>query len=292
MAIIRPFKALRPSQEKVNLVASVPYDVVNRQEAKDLVQNNELSYLKITRAEIDLPEEIDAYAEEVYLKAKENLEKIIQQAPLNVDDRPRFYLYRLIMDGRSQTGICATFSVDDYDNDIILKHEKTRKAKEDDRTRHIITTNAQTGVVFLTYRGVEKVNEITNKVLNEITPEYDFISADGIQHSIWLLPDEYNQTIQDEFTKINNLYVADGHHRAKSASRAREEKMKNNPNHTGEEEYNYFIAVAFPSAELKILPYNRVVLDLNNLSQEEFLNKIQENFDIQKTEIKEPQNQR
>ncbi|MDD4607378.1 MAG: DUF1015 family protein [Patescibacteria group bacterium] len=292
MAIIRPFKALRPSQEKVNLVASVPYDVVNRQEAKDLVQNNELSYLKITRAEIDLPEEIDAYAEEVYLKAKENLEKIIQQALLNVDDRPRFYLYRLIMDGRSQTGICATFSVDDYDNDIILKHEKTRKAKEDDRTRHIITTNAQTGVVFLTYRGVEKVNEITNKVLNEITPEYDFISADGIQHSIWLLPDEYNQTIQDEFTKINNLYVADGHHRAKSASRAREEKMKNNPNHTGEEEYNYFIAVAFPAGELKILPYNRVVLDLNNLSQEEFLNKIQENFDIQKTEIKEPQNQR
>lgn len=288
MAVIRPFKALRPTKEKSQLVASVPYDVVNREEAAHYAQDNPISYLHITRSEIDLPEVKDVYSKEVYLKAKENLTKITNDAPLNIDSKPHFYLYRLVMDGRSQTGICATFSVDDYDNDVILKHEKTRKAKEDDRTNHIVTTEAQTGVVFLTYRGVKNVNEIVDKTINQTTPEYDFTAPDGIKHTVWILPDEYNNIIVDEFKKISKLYIADGHHRAKSASRAKEEKMKSNPNHNGSEEYNYFIAVIFPEDQLKILPYNRVVFDLNGLSKADFMDSAAQKFSITKTENKEP----
>ena len=180
MAVIRPFKALRPTKEKAQLVASVPYDVVNREEAKHFAEENSLSYLHITRSEIDLPEIKDVYSKEVYLKAKKNLDRIIKEAPLKLDEKPSFYLYRLIMDGRSQTGICATFSVDDYDNDVILKHERTRKVKEDDRTNHIVITETQTGIVFLTYRGVKNVNDVVEKTMNEKKPEYDFTAPDGI----------------------------------------------------------------------------------------------------------------
>ncbi len=288
MAIIRPFKALRPTKEKSQLVASVPYDVVNREEAKHFAEGNSLSYLHITRSEIDLPDVKDVYSKEVYQKAKENLDRIIKEAPLKTDGKPSFYLYRLKMDGRSQTGICATFSVDDYDNDVILKHEKTRKVKEDDRTNHIITTKAQTGIVFLTYRGVKSVNDVVDKTMNESNPEYDFTAPDGIQHTVWIVPENYNQTIINEFAKINKLYIADGHHRAKSASRAKDEMMKKNPTHKGNEEYNYFVAVIFPAEQLKILPYNRVVFDLNKLSNEDFLNAISEKFDVKPTADKEP----
>ncbi len=288
MAVIRPFKALRPTKERSQLVASVPYDVVNREEAKQAAEGNPLSYLHITRSEIDLPEVKDAYSKEIYIKAKENLNKIIETAPLNIDEKPHFYLYRLIMDGRAQTGICATFSVDDYDNDVILKHEKTRKVKEDDRTNHIVTTEAQTGVVFLTYRGVKSVNELVDKTVKNIKPEYDFTAPDGIQHTVWIMPDEYNKMIEEEFTKINKLYIADGHHRAKSASRAKEEKMKANPNHKGDEEYNYFIAVLFPEDQLKILAYNRIVFDLNGLSKADFINSAADKFTITPTTEKEP----
>jgi uncharacterized protein (DUF1015 family) len=288
MAVIRPFKALRPTKEKAQLVASVPYDVVNREEAKHFAEGNSFSYLHITRSEIDLPDVKDVYSKEIYLKAKENLDRIIKEALLKTDANPAFYLYRLIMDGRAQTGICATFSVDDYDNDVILKHEKTRKVKEDDRTNHIVTTEAQTGIVFLTYRGVTNVNDVVDKTMAEVKPEYDFIAPDGIKHTVWIVPEEYNQIIVDEFKKINKLYIADGHHRAKSASRAREEKKKSNPKHTGNEEYNYFVAVLFPAEQLKILPYNRVVFDLNKLSKEDFLNAISEKFDVKPTTNKEP----
>lgn len=288
MAVIRPFKALRPTKEKAQLVASVPYDVVNREEAKHFAEGNPLSYLHITRSEIDLPDVKDVYSKEVYFKAKENLQRIIKEAPLKLDEKPSFYLYRLIMDGRSQTGICATFSVDDYDNDVILKHEKTRKVKEDDRTNHIVTTEAQTGIVFLTYRGVKNVNDVVEKTMNETKPEYDFTAPDGIQHTVWIVSESYNQIIINEFTKINKLYIADGHHRAKSASRAREEKKKANPKHKGDEEYNYFVAVLFPAEQLKILPYNRVVFDLNKLSKEDFLNAISEKFEVTMTNDKEP----
>ncbi len=292
MAVIRPFKALRPTKEKAHLVASVPYDVINKEEAKELAEGNPLSYLHVTRSEIDLPDNVDVYSKEVYLKAKENLEKLIKEAPLVTDEKPHFYLYRLIMNGRAQTGICATFSVDDYDNDVILKHEKTRKVKEDDRTNHIITTNAQTGVVFLTYRGVKTINDLVEKTINSVSPEYDFTAPDGIQHTVWILPDEYNDMIISEFQKINKLYIADGHHRAKSASRAREEKMKSNPNHRGDEEYNFFIAVIFPAEQLQILPYNRVVFDLNGLSKEDFLNAVSEKFEVTPTNEKEPKKQK
>jgi|SRR5690554_5346226 len=288
MAVIRPFKALRPSKESAHLVASVPYDVVNREEAAALAEGNKLNFLRVTRSEIELDKNIDVYSPDVYKKAKENLSRLIKEAPLFTDDKPRFYLYRLIMNGRAQTGIAATFSVDDYDNDVILKHEKTRKEKEDDRTNHIVTTEAQTGAVFLTYKGVKKINEVVDKTVNKNEPEYDFTSNDGIQHTVWLLPEEQNETIINEFKKIDKLYIADGHHRAASASRARKVKAERNPSHKGDEEYNYFIAVIFPAEQLKILPYNRVVFNLNGLTKEEFLNKINEKFEVKKTTIKEP----
>jgi uncharacterized protein (DUF1015 family) len=289
MAIIRPFKALRPTKEKAQLVASVPYDVVNREEAADFAKGNPLSYLHITRSEIDLPNVNDVYSKEIYQKAKENLNRIIKEAPLKTEEKPSFYLYRLIMDGRAQTGICATFSVDDYDNDVILKHEKTRKVKEDDRTNHIVTTKAQTGIVFLTYRGIKSVNDVVDKTMKEIKPEYDFTASDGVQHTVWIVPDNFNKIIIDEFAKINKLYIADGHHRAKSASRAKEEMKKNNPDHNGDEEYNYFVSVIFPADQLQILPYNRVVFDLNGLSNDDFLNAVSEKFEVAITTNKQPQ---
>ncbi len=288
MAIIRPFKALRPTKEVAPLVASVPYDVVNREEAKQLAGNDKLSFLHVTRSEIDLPDDMDVYSEEVYRKAKQNIDRLIKDAPLITDDEPHFYLYKLVMDGRSQVGITATFSVDDYDKDVIKKHEKTRKVKEDDRTNHIVTTETQTGVVFLTYRGTEMINNIVDKTIVNQDALFDFTAPDGIQHTVWILPDEYNDSIVNEFAKIDKLYVADGHHRAKSASRAREDKKKANPNHTGNEEYNYMIAVIFPGDQLKILPYNRVVFDLNSNTKEEFLNKVNEKFEIEKSDKKEP----
>jgi uncharacterized protein (DUF1015 family) len=289
MAVIRPFKALRPTIEKAQLVASVPYDVVNREEAADFAKGNPLSYLHITRSEIDLPNVNDVYSKEIYQKAKENLNRIIKEAPLKTEEKPSFYLYRLIMDGRAQTGICATFSVDDYDNDVILKHEKTRKVKEDDRTNHIVTTKAQTGIVFLTYRGIKSVNDVVDKTMKEIKPEYDFTASDGVQHTVWIVPDNFNKIIIDEFAKINKLYIADGHHRAKSASRAKEEMKKNNPDHNGDEEYNYFVSVIFPADQLHILPYNRVVFDLNGLSNDDFLNAVSEKFEVAITTNKQPQ---
>ena len=288
MAIIRPFKALRPKKEVAQKVASVPYDVVNREEAKELVAGDELSFLRIGRAEATLDDSVDAYSPEVYEKAKNNLDKLKTSAPLIQDETPRFYLYQLIMDGRPQTGIAATFSVDDYENNVILKHENTRKEKEDDRTNHIVTTSAQTGPVFLTYKGVVKINEVVDNIINNQEPEYDFTSEDGITHKIWLLPEELNSVIADEIKNVKSLYIADGHHRAASAWRARNEKRDNNPGHTGDEEYNYFLAVLFPAEQLKILAYNRVVQDLNGLNKEEFLIQVNDKFVVEKSEVKEP----
>ncbi len=288
MAIIKPFLALRPKDKYASKVASVPYDVVNRIEAKELAKDNPLSLLHVTRAEIDLDDKISPYSPDVYQKAKNNLDEIINGGYLLIDEKPKFYLYKLTMDGRSQTGIAATFSVDDYDNDVILKHEKTRKEKEDDRTNHIITTGAQTGPVFLTYRNVYLIDSIVEETIKTTLPIYSFTSPDGIEHSIWILPKDKNQIIIDEIAKVKNLYIADGHHRAASASRARKVKQTSNPAHKGIEEYNYFIAVLFPANQLKILPYNRIVLDLNGRSKEEFLNEISEKFSIDKTSTKEP----
>ncbi len=281
MAIIRPFKAVRPDPKVAHLVASVPYDVVNRKEAAELAKGNPINFLRVTRSEIELDENIDAYDKRVYEKAKENFDRIKKEAPLIQDEEPHFYLYRLIWGDQKQVGIAATFSVDDYNRDVIMKHEKTRKVKEDDRTNHIVTTEAQTGAVFLTYKGIETVNDIVNKVMDEIEPVYDFTSADSIQHTVWLVPDNFNGTIVNEIGKAEKLYIADGHHRAASAARAQQVKMQSNPNHTGQEEYNFFLAVLFPAEQLKILPYNRVVFDLNGNSESEFLEKVKTNFNIE-----------
>jgi len=282
MAVIRPFKAVRPDKKVVNLVASVPYDVVNREEAKKEAEGNPLNFLRITRSEIELPDEVHPYSPEVYQKAKENYLRLKSEAPLLQEESPRFYLYRQIMGEHSQIGITATFSVKDYDDDVIMKHEKTRKAKEDDRTNHIVTTKAQTGVVFLTYKGVDEINKVVNDVIKN-GPVYDFTSPDGIRHTVWIVPEDYNDVIIYEIGNVEHLYIADGHHRAASASRAQKVMMKENPNHVGEEEYNFFIAVLFPAEQLKILPYNRVVFDLFGQSEEEFLQKVSTNFDINET---------
>ncbi|MFH2004117.1 MAG: DUF1015 family protein [Bacteroidota bacterium] len=287
MAVIRHFKALRPIKEKAHLIASVPYDVVSREEASALAKGNNLSLLRITRSEIDLDETVNPYSNQIYQKAKSNLNELRTIGTLIVDDTRKFYLYRLIMGEQQQIGIAATFSVDDYDNDVILKHEKTRREKEDDRTNHILTTEAQTGPVFLTYRDRQKIDEAVSKIiLNE--PEYDFIASDGVQHTIWIVPNEFNDLIINEIKLTEKIYIADGHHRAASASRARAKKKEINPNHNGSEDYNFFIGVLFPACQLNILPYNRVVTDLNGMSESEFLEKIKKNFKVEDTSSPSP----
>ncbi len=288
MAVIRPFKAVRPLDKVAHLVASVPYDVVNTEEAAQLAKGNPVSFLRVTRSEIELPQNIDHYSKEVYQKAKENFERLKQEAPLIQDETSAIYIYKLVMGTQEQVGLAATFSVDDYDNNVILKHEKTRKVKEDDRTNHITTTGAQTGPVFLTYRGIEAVNNVVNDTMASVKPLYDFTAPDGVKHTIWMLPAEKTNLVVNEIARIKNLYIADGHHRAASASRTRAAMKDANKNHKGDEEYNFFLAVLFPAEQLKILPYNRVVFDLKQ-TKEEFLDKAGKNFVIEETNSPSPQ---
>ncbi len=288
MAIIRPFKGLRPDAKVAHLVASVPYDVVNRKEAAELAKDNPISFLRVTRSEIEMEENTDVYSSEVYQKANSNMKRLIEEAPLIVDEEEQFYIYRLIWKDVTQIGIAATFSVEDYNNDIIMKHEKTRRVKEDDRTNHIITTNVQTGAVFLTYKGIAEVNDIVDKTIKNNEPVYNFTTPDSVTHTVWVMPKEVNDIITFEIGKAEHLYIADGHHRAASASRAQKVKMDANPNHSGSEEYNYFMAVLFPAEQLKILPYNRVVFELNNLTSESFLEKVKANFTIEDSETSTP----
>lgn len=288
MAVIRPFKGLRPDPKVAHLVASVPYDVVNRKEAAELAKDNPISFLRVTRSEIELDENVDVYSDEVYKKADTNMQKLIQDAPLVMDEEDSFYIYRLIWKDVTQVGIAATFSVDDYNNDVIMKHEKTRRAKEDDRTNHIVTTNVQTGAVFLTYKGIADVNDLIDKTIESNDPIYDFTTPDGVTHTVWIMPKEANDIIQFEIEKSDHLYIADGHHRAASASRSQKVKMEQNPNHSGNEEYNFFMAVLFPAEQLKILPYNRTVFELNNLTDELFIEKVKANFTIEESESSSP----
>jgi uncharacterized protein (DUF1015 family) len=277
VAVIRPFRALRPPAEKAKLVASVPYDVVNTEEARALAEGNPLSFLHVTRPEIDLPPETDVHSDAVYLKAVENLEKLVADAPLEQDAVPGLYLYRLIMGDHEQVGVVACCSVDEYDDSTIRKHERTRRDKEDDRTRHMLTLRAQTGVVFLTYR---RRNDIDEQVRSALTQEplYDFTSEDGIRHTMWRVAD--TESLVEGFKQVPLIYIADGHHRAASASRARAELQGGSANHTGREDYNYFLAVLFPDSQLQILSYNRVVKDLNGLSKDEFLKAIGKQFTV------------
>lgn len=291
MAIIRPFRAVRPAKEVAHLVASVPYDVVNRVEAAEKAVGNPINFLRVTRSEIELDSSVDVYSKEVYQKARENYIRLKSEAPLVQDDEPHFYVYRLIMNEQIQIGIAATFSVEDYDSNVIMKHEKTRKVKEDDRTNHILTTEAQTGAVFLTYKGVEEINKIIDSVI-ENDPLYSFIAEDGVKHELWIMPDDYNDIIIFEIGKVKNLYIADGHHRAASAGRAQKAKKENTVNHTGEEEYNFFLAVLFPAEQLSIMPYNRVVYNFNDITPEEVKERISQNFIIEKVNFKTPPERR
>jgi uncharacterized protein (DUF1015 family) len=278
MALLRPFQALRPIPEKAAQVAAVPYDVVNREESVELAKGNPWSFLHISRSEICLPAETDPYSERVYSKARENFNELIKSCPMLTENEPRLYIYRLKMGSRQQTGIFATFSIDEYDRNLIKKHERTRKDKEDDRTRHLLALDAQTGPVFLAYRGMAEINEAVDQIVAG-KPLYDFTAPDGVTHTLWST--DKVEKITDLFKKVPALYIADGHHRAASASRARAEKASKNPNHLGSEAYNYVLAVAFPAEQLKILPYNRVIKDLNGLSAAGLLDKLEEKFVIQ-----------
>ena len=277
MAVIRPFSALRPPTTRAKEVASVPYDVVNTEEARALAAGNPLSFLHVSRPEIDLPDGTDIYSDDVYQKAAENFQRLIKECPLEEESAPSVYLYRLIMGEHEQIGIVACCSVDDYDQDIIRKHERTRRDKEDDRTRHMLSLQAQTGPVFLTYR----VSRSVDMMVMETTMAdaiFNFTAEDGVEHTIWRVPDAVR--FVQAFRDVPFLYIADGHHRAASASRARAELKAKNAEHSGDEEYNFFLAVLFPSDQLQILPYNRTVADLNGLSPEDFFSKVKEKFDV------------
>ncbi|MCK4422431.1 DUF1015 domain-containing protein [candidate division WOR-3 bacterium] len=287
MASVKSFKALRPKKEEVALIASPPYDILNRVEAKDLVRNNPLSFLHVIKAEIDLPDNIGPYDDKVYEKSKENLDSLTGGGHLIKESTPSLYLYAQKTIDHIQNGLVCLTSVGEYDKDFIKKHENTRKAKEEDRTRHINTLNAQAGPVFLAFRDNKEVQEIHNiyDMIKKREPLYGFESDDGVHHTLWKVDEaEEINRIQEIIKRTDCLYIADGHHRAKAASLVREMKKRENPAHTGSEEYNYFLSVVFPHTELKILAYNRVVKDLNGLSKEEFLKRVNEKFLVDRVE--------
>src|ERR1041385_7168717 len=278
MAVIRPFNALRPQPSRAAQVAAVPYDVVNTQEARALAAGNPWSFLHVSRPEIDLPDGTPIYDDEVYAQAVRNFVKLKSDCPLEVEARPSLYLYRLVVGNQEQIGVVACCSVDEYDRDIIRKHERTRRDKEDDRTRHILVLRAQTGPVFLTYRAQEKIDAVVAQALENNPPLYDFVANDDIRHTIWRVPNY--EPLTKAFAEVPFLYIADGHHRAASASRARAELKETGFGFIGNEEYNFFQCVLFPDNQLSILPYNRIVKNLNGMSREEFLSRVRENFEV------------
>jgi uncharacterized protein (DUF1015 family) len=273
MASLYPFRALRPAPPAAASVSSVPYDVVNVEEARQLAAGNSLSFLHVTRSEIDLPPGTDPYASNVYELARTNLANLREKAPLVVDESPSVYLYRLRMGTHEQTGIAACFSVDEYERDVIKKHERTRRDKEDDRTRHIVELRAQTGVVFLTYRATSGIDSEVAKATAG-TPLYDFSAPDGVQHTLWRVDEQTTRAVVSAFEAIPALYIADGHHRAASAARARAELQKTVGG--GVTDADKFIAVAFPHDQVQILPYNRTVKDLAGRTPEGFLAELRQ----------------
>jgi uncharacterized protein (DUF1015 family) len=265
MASIFPFAALRPAPHAAAAVAAVPYDVVSTEEARALADGNPLSFLRVSRAEIDLPPGTDPYSDAVYERAAENFRDLRAHAPLVEEDVPAFYVYELQMGAHAQTGIAACFSLDEYENDLIKKHEKTRPDKEDDRTRHMLAINAQTGPVLLTYSASPAVDAVLARTTGA-PPLFDLTAADGIRHRVWTVPQSDHAAVVAAFAAIPALYIADGHHRAASAGRARRALAKR-----GAGEHDRVLAVAFPHNQMMILPYNRVVKDLNGLDERQFL---------------------
>lgn len=280
MALIKPFECVRPNEKDAARVAALPYDVYNRQEAVCEVKREPLSFLKIDRAETQFDDSTDTYAPEVYAKAKELFEEALADKTFITDIDKTYYIYALTMDKRTQTGIVACASIDDYLNNVIKKHENTRADKEVDRITHVDTLSAQTGPIFLAYRADSVINDAVKKT-KENKALYDFISPDGIRHQVWKMTDiTLVENVRKAFEGIDSVYIADGHHRAASAVKVGLKRRQENPGYTGNEEFNYFLSVLFPDEELMILPYNRVVKDLNGYTQEEFSNKIKEKFDI------------
>ena len=273
MSAIYPFAALRPTPNAAAAVAAVPYDVVNTEEARTLAQGNPLSFLHVSRPEIDLPAGANPHGDAVYDLAAKNFTTLKAEAPLVIEEMPSFYVYRLHMGSHAQSGIAACYSIDEYDRDLIKKHEKTRPDKEDDRTRHMLAIGAQTGPVFLTYRASKAVDAIVNRIVT-LPALFDFTAADGVRHEIWQAPATENQAIVDAFAKIDALYIADGHHRAASAARTR-----TTLNAKGTEAERV-LAVAFPDNQMQVLPYNRVVTDLRGLSSAAFLDALKKHVSV------------
>lgn len=284
MAIVKPFCAIRPSREKAGEIAALPYDVYNRQEACEAVRKNPQSFLKIDRAETLLGDGVDTYAPEVYQKAHDVLWEMVRDGSFIKEEKPCYYIYELTMDGRVQTGIAACASIDDYEQGIIKKHENTRAEKEADRIRHVDACNAQTGPIFLAYRADAAINSIVDAAKQQ-APLYDFVSEDGIRHRVWMISgQEQIAGMEAAFARIGEIYIADGHHRAASAVRVGQERRKAHPSYTGQEEFNYFLSVLFPDEQLMIMDYNRAVKDLNGLTEEAFLSKVAEIFEVGEAE--------
>jgi uncharacterized protein (DUF1015 family) len=278
MAVVRPFKAVRPAKELADKVAALPYDVMNSDEAREMVKDNSYSFLHVDKAEIDLDRSIDLYDKKVYEKARENLYNMIAEGTLIEDDKPRLYIYRQIMNGRIQTGIVGCTSIDDYMNNIIKKHEHTRADKEQDRINHVDYSDANTGPIFLTYKAKNEIDDIISKWTEE-EPVYNFVSEDGISHIVWIIEcDKDIEKLSNLFKDVEYLYIADGHHRAASAVKVGQMRRNQYPDYTGEEEFNFFLSVLFPDEDLYIMDYNRVVKDLNGLSTEEYMLKVSEKF--------------
>lgn len=276
MAFIGPFRALRPAPAAAAAVSSVPYDVVTTEEARALASGNPLSFLHVTRAEIDLPPDVDPYSAQVYETARKNFAALRERAPLVLESAPSLYLYRLQMDSHQQLGVAGCYSLDEYDGDLIKKHERTRRDKEDDRTRHMVEVRAQTGIVFLTYKASSDIDAIAARVTAS-APLYDFTAPDGVHHTVWDAGTEETAQLVDAFARVPALYIADGHHRAASAARARE-ALRTSGN--GRHDADTFLAVAFPDDQVQILPYNRVVKDLAGKTPEQFLAALGERFPV------------
>ncbi len=283
MATLKAFKGLRPPKEIVKNLASRPYDVLNSKEAREEVKGNDYSLLHIIKPEVDLPEGISLYSPEVYNKAKENLEAFKEKGWLKRDDNDKLYIYAQTMWGKTQYGIVGCASVDDYMNNVIKKHELTRPDKEEDRMKHVRITNANMEPVFFSYPANKELDSMILEFAKNNEPEYDFTADDGVGHHFWVISDEEMiNKIVAYFKEMPFVYVADGHHRTAAAALVGNEKRQANPNHTGQEEYNFFLAVHFPDDQLTIIDYNRVVKDLNGLSEEEFIEKLKDGFEVEK----------
>lgn len=276
------FRAVRPVPDKVEKIAALPYDVYSRKEAEEIVKKNPDSFLAIDRAETSFDDSVDTYDERVYIRAKQLLEERIAAGDFVTEECPMYYIYALTMEGRTQHGFVACASIDDYENQVIKKHENTREDKEKDRIHHVDTCNAQTGSIFLAYRQTDDLRRIMQKKTVE-EPLYDWISEDGIRHQVWQVADrESQQGIREAFEKMNAIYIADGHHRCASAVKVGLKRRAEHPDYTGEEAFNFFLSVLFPEEELCILDYNRVLKDLNGMSPEELLQKLQKDFEVEK----------